>query len=85
MSIANLHFSRIFIQVSHPLYICKHFLQAAMDKEDCVLADIHNSAKVLVTHSEYTIYHEHLPGKLTQDGIADTIAVSKQNRVVFNL
>ena len=47
--------------------------------------DSHNSAKVLVTHSEYTIYHEHLPGKLTQDGIADTIAVSKQNRVVFNL
>jgi hypothetical protein len=40
------------------------------------IADIHNSAKVWIAHSEYTIYHEHLPGKLTQYGIADTIAVS---------
>jgi hypothetical protein len=37
MSIANLHFSRILIHLSHPLYICKHNLQAAMDKEDCGL------------------------------------------------
>jgi hypothetical protein len=40
---------------------------------DYLFIAVHNSAKVLVTHSEYTIYHEHLPGKLTQDGIADTI------------
>jgi hypothetical protein len=33
MSIANLHFSRIFIHLSHLLYICKQNLQAAMDKE----------------------------------------------------
>jgi hypothetical protein len=31
MSIANLHFTRIFVQVSHPLYICEHNLQAVMD------------------------------------------------------
>ena len=37
MSIANLHFSRILIHLSHPLYICKLNLQAAMDKEDCEL------------------------------------------------
>ncbi len=37
MSNANLHFYRIFIHVSHPLYICKHNLQAARDKEDCGL------------------------------------------------
>jgi hypothetical protein len=37
MSIANLHFSRIFIHVSQPFYICKHNLRAAMDKEDCGL------------------------------------------------
>ena len=29
------NFSLIFIHVSHPLYICKQNLQAAMDKEDC--------------------------------------------------
>ncbi len=34
MSIANLLFSRIFIHLSHPLYIWKHNLQAAIDKED---------------------------------------------------
>jgi hypothetical protein len=33
--IANLYFSMIFIHVSQPLYICKHNLQAAIDKEDC--------------------------------------------------
>ena len=35
MSIANLQFSRLFINVIHPLYISKQNLQAAMDKEDC--------------------------------------------------
>jgi hypothetical protein len=41
MSIANLQFSRLFINVIHPLYICKLNLQAAMDKEDCeLIADI---------------------------------------------
>jgi len=34
MSFANLNFHRNFIRVSHPLYICKQNLQAAMDKED---------------------------------------------------
>jgi hypothetical protein len=34
MSIANLYFSLIFIYVRHPLYICKHNLKSAMDKED---------------------------------------------------
>ena len=33
MSIANLHFFRIFIHVSHPLYIRKHNQKAAMNKE----------------------------------------------------
>jgi len=37
MSLANLHFLWIFNYVSHPLYICKYNLQAAMDKEDCGL------------------------------------------------
>jgi hypothetical protein len=37
MSIANIAFSRIFIHVSHSLYICRRNLQAAMDKEDCGL------------------------------------------------
>ena len=35
MAIANLRFPLIFIHASHPLYICKHNLQTAMDKEDC--------------------------------------------------
>ena len=44
MSIANQHFSWIFIRVSHPLYICKHNLQAAMDKEDCgLIAEINQN------------------------------------------
>jgi hypothetical protein len=52
MSFANLYFSQIFIHVSHPLYICKHNLQAAMDKEDCVsIAAIHNSAKVWIWYT----------------------------------
>ena len=47
MSIANQHFSWIFIHVSHPLYICKHNLQAAMDKEDCgLIAEIHTFAEL---------------------------------------
>ena len=37
MSIANLHFSLIYIHMSHPLHICKHNLQVAIDKEDGVL------------------------------------------------
>jgi len=37
MAIANLRFPLIFIHASHPLYICKHNLQTAMDKEDCGL------------------------------------------------
>ena len=28
---------QLFILVSHPLYICKHNLQAAINKEDCEL------------------------------------------------
>jgi hypothetical protein len=41
MLLANLQFSRLFINVIHPLYICKLNLQAAMDKEDCeLIADI---------------------------------------------
>ena len=40
MSITNVAFSRIFIQVNHSLHICKRNLQAAMDKED-FLTDIH--------------------------------------------
>ena len=35
MSFANLNFSLILIHKRHTLYICKHNLQAAMDKEDC--------------------------------------------------
>jgi hypothetical protein len=35
MSNANLYFSLIFIHQRHPLYICKHYLQVAMDKEAC--------------------------------------------------
>jgi hypothetical protein len=35
MWFSNLYFSRILINVSHPLYICKQNLQAAMKKEDC--------------------------------------------------
>jgi len=42
MSIANLHFFWIYIHVSHPLYICKHNLQAAMEKEDFGLIAIPN-------------------------------------------
>ena len=38
------------------LYICKHNLQAAMDKENCGLV-IHNSARVWVSYTEYTIYN----------------------------
>ena len=34
MSIANLHFSLIFIRVRHPLNICKQNLRAAIDKVD---------------------------------------------------
>ena len=34
MSIASLDFSLIFIHVRHRFYICKHNLQAAMDKEN---------------------------------------------------
>ena len=37
MSIANLYFSLIFIHARDPLYIYKHNLQAAIDKEDCGL------------------------------------------------
>jgi len=37
MLIANLHFSLIYIHMSHPLYICKHNLQAGMNKTDCGL------------------------------------------------
>jgi len=45
MSNANLHFPQIFIHVSHPLYICMHNIQAAMDKENCGLtADIGNGS-----------------------------------------
>ena len=34
MSIANLTFSRIFVDESHLLYICNQNIQAAMEKED---------------------------------------------------
>ena len=41
MSIANQIFLLIFICLRHPLYICKHNLKEAMDKEDCrSIADI---------------------------------------------
>jgi hypothetical protein len=37
--------------VSHPLYICKHNLQAAIDKEDCgLIAAIYNSAIVWIAY-----------------------------------
>jgi len=45
MSIGNLLFHRVFIHLSHPLYICKHNLQAAMDKEDCELIAVIESCK----------------------------------------
>jgi len=52
MSLANLQFSRLFINVIQPLYICKLNLQAAMEKEDCeLIAGLHNSAKVWVAHT----------------------------------
>ena len=52
MSIANLHFSRLFILVSHPLYICKHNLQAAIDKEDCgLIAEITPFAKLAIAYT----------------------------------
>ncbi len=51
MSLANLIFFHIFIHMSHPLYICKHNLQAAMDKGHCGLIDVrHNPAKVQVAY-----------------------------------
>jgi hypothetical protein len=48
---ANLHFSRIFIHVSHPLYDCKHNLLAAKDKEDGgLIDDLLNPTKVRVAN-----------------------------------
>jgi hypothetical protein len=47
--------------VSHPLYICKHNLQAAIDKEDCgLIAGIHNLAEVWVTHINIQLWKETL-------------------------
>jgi len=37
MSIANLYFPRIFIQVSHPFYASNQNLQIAMVKKNCKL------------------------------------------------
>ena len=49
MSIANLYFSMIFIDVRNPLYICKHHLLAVMDKGDCrSIAGRHNSINLWV-------------------------------------
>ena len=61
MSIANLQFSRLFINVIHPLYISKQNLQAAMDKEDCRSRHLQSSIIMnFVTQSKVRIVNRHL-------------------------
>ena len=65
MSIANLQQSWIFIHSSHPLYIWKQNLQAAMEKEDCgSTAGRHNSVKMWVEHTEYTVSQKIIDGEM---------------------
>ncbi len=60
MSLANLHFFWIFNYVSHPLYICKNNLQAAMDKEDCgPIAVIHNSQDICMALANLKPLHSY--------------------------
>jgi hypothetical protein len=59
MSNDNLYFSLIFIHQRHQLYICKHNLQAAIDKEDCRSRHPQfNQIMALVVKSK--IYKQHL-------------------------
>jgi len=46
----------ILIHLSIPLYICKHNLQAARDRENCgSKAVLYNSVEVRAACTEYTI------------------------------
>ena len=67
--------SYIFIQVVHPLYICKRNQQAAMDKEDFgLIAETHHSAvfhislgnlkiSLLSRHLNHPLIFEYHPGQ----------------------
>jgi hypothetical protein len=51
MSLANLTFFRFYIHLSHPFYICKHNLQAAIDKEDCgPMAGLYDLSKLWIAY-----------------------------------